>query len=772
MTQLVPIILILLFLLFLILFYCNTEHFGMLKYEYFEITNFKAPPSFTDIGTFKSSNENNNGNRTLKVEKKDIKDIIDKLNSISHHDKRGFHTKHLSDHTNITDNHVHLEQGNLLTFPNYFNAWDKWPGCLPDALYQGSCGSCWAFATVTALSSRFYIETCGDTGCRNYPQLNQQALDHTMDNIEGIYKFNKITITKIVDKIDTNKDGVISEKEWVNIAKTSYEKALSENINESSEAMNILIYILNFHSFGSIRFTSEKPQLYKIIDRAKRTFSDWKDIDNVIVLKKWKEQWFSKPLPLSAEKLIACCYPECYKEMYKSDKTNNPSCSGGSLINAWKIVRDTGTPTSVCTGYNLDDWEEGDDTRGCKETLGPNYSYCSSYSTNNKINSAELMDIITQAEKDGVEPVTINRNVPWINPQIFRFRAKNAYQVKSSMTNIQREIMERGPVTTGYQIYSDFQYEFGTKGMGGQGYKVKGNQDNLVGGSKDSLIYMHIEDGTEPMSGHAITITGWGEYGGIPYWICLNSWGSEWGTSGYTDYNNRSGIPKNMKSGGYFWFVRGINNCEFEDNVVAGQPNLENISYPGTVNNYGWGLPYPDLKDVTLIDKLKTDDSVDKNLRSSDVVEGGGTYIASSKSSSKPSPYIFFWPDERPRYVVGKLLKPVNKNINDITINVSKETANNFLKLIKIQKKPIFIIDDEQLQFNEIIRTENFGNVKNVKNIKNIKYSSTQNEQVIISVFRAVGNTIVDYHKEDSTIIIFPWKELHIGDLEFLESVV
>ena len=91
--------------------------------EYFEITNFKAPTSLTKVES--------NG-RELSTKPEDISDIIKKLKSISHHDRAGFHTEHLEkgeyDHP---ENHIHLEKGNQLTFPEYFNAWINGRGVWP-----------------------------------------------------------------------------------------------------------------------------------------------------------------------------------------------------------------------------------------------------------------------------------------------------------------------------------------------------------------------------------------------------------------------------------------------------------------------------------------------------------------------------------------------------------------------------------------------------------------------------------------------------------------
>jgi len=33
--------------------------------------------------------------------------------------------------------------------------------------------------------------------------------------------------------------------------------------------------------------------------------------------------------------------------------------------------------------------------------------------------------------------------------------------------------------------------------------------------------------------GHAIKVLGWGVEGDVNYWLCANSWGPNWGESGY-----------------------------------------------------------------------------------------------------------------------------------------------------------------------------------------------------------------------------------------------
>lgn len=58
------------------------------------------------------------------------------------------------------------------------------------------------------------------------------------------------------------------------------------------------------------------------------------------------------------------------------------------------------------------------------------------------------------------------------------------------------------------------------------------------------------------VAGHAIKVIGWGEEGGMPYWLAANSWNTDWGDKGF------------------FKIKRGNNECDIESAVHAGHPLL------------------------------------------------------------------------------------------------------------------------------------------------------------------------------------------------------
>jgi len=69
-------------------------------------------------------------------------------------------------------------------------------------------------------------------------------------------------------------------------------------------------------------------------------------------------------------------------------------------------------------------------------------------------------------------------------------------------------------------------------------------------------IYHKTED--SPFQGyHSAKVIGWGSDNGVPYWLAVNSWGTDWGMNGF--YKMR----------------RGTNECGFEDGAVWGVSSTE-----------------------------------------------------------------------------------------------------------------------------------------------------------------------------------------------------
>lgn len=103
-----------------------------------------------------------------------------------------------------------------------------------------------------------------------------------------------------------------------------------------------------------------------------------------------------------------------------------------------------------------------------------------------------------------------------------RYYASEVYEIENSMENIQREIMDNGPLVMVFDVFSDF-----------FAYK-KG-------------VYISTTDQKESL--HAVKAIGWGSENGTPYWLLVNSWGSHWGEQGL------------------FRFLRGHNHCRIESYV-------------------------------------------------------------------------------------------------------------------------------------------------------------------------------------------------------------
>lgn len=118
--------------------------------------------------------------------------------------------------------------------------------------------------------------------------------------------------------------------------------------------------------------------------------------------------------------------------------------------------------------------------------------------------------------------------------------------LKSNIENMQLAIMTDGPIITSLNIYTDLLYYPHMEDV------YQRRSTILVNGQEQRVVYE---------GGHAVVLVGWGETTDddgtvLPYWIALNSWGTDWGKDGY------------------FYIKRGENLCNVEFDAYALFPNL------------------------------------------------------------------------------------------------------------------------------------------------------------------------------------------------------
>lgn len=234
---------------------------------------------------------------------------------------------------------------------------------------------------------------------------------------------------------------------------------------------------------------------------------------------------------LSPTKMIVCSFlkdinintDEETKLALNRQNIKTHACRGNSLTNAWKYLNIIGTNTEECVPYN--------------KSLGNKLDF-RSLSQFQKDEQLPFCNI-TGPMGDMCVDVSFDKYsfFEYGTPARF-YRCLNYYAVggtdidDSDESNIRNDIYTWGPVSTGMIIYPNF-YTF------------------------DSKKEIYEWDGKdEPVGGHAVEIVGWGEQNSKKYWIIKNSWGTDWGRNGY------------------FYMIRGKNDCEIEENVIAGIPNF------------------------------------------------------------------------------------------------------------------------------------------------------------------------------------------------------
>ena len=647
----------------------------------------------------------------------------------------------------------------------------KWPNCMPPAGDQGSCGSCWAFSTLICLSARFF--TCPDPDkC-----VTQGDFEKALNQITEVYKIKKTTLKYLFNILDSNNDGKITKKEWLDnfkkyketIIKVCVTKDCADwdnpdkglvlgpnfNLGYIAEILSFMLnepHISGNDSHRAILLDTVIPIIMECSDdekcipkgetktldeKALAVFNSWA-INNkdYISLDDWTDYYYKRPLNLSVEEMVLCCEPQCEKlipitKSNPKEYKNNPSCKGSSLQNAWYYLYTGGVSSSYCVNYNLKAFKDFP-TPSCKEIQGPGYSYCAGSLPASNWAKTHVSHINQAANDSGFEPVTPNIGLlwdgskikppvkhtarqgeaimEWAAPNLFIFMANKPYSVEKqgSLSNeevIMREIYLNGPVTTGMAIYEDFEFEFAD---------VQGNKGGInwkKGDSIDKLIYNHKSGDITQLYGHAVIITGWGEYkddkGKLhKYWIILNTWGLDWGHIGMPSQDNPTGppdtstskseklcqdmkLPKNCaKGGGYFWMVRGKNTCGVEENVVVATADIDNIIYSNKD------------KDKS---PIMSENTYGGYLFEENPLNGGGQWANAylSQSMIPPSPYTLKWPGKslRPIFNIGKLSKELTTDIN---IMIVDDKLNKILtSLLKYNTGKIEFTPSEQQSYQK-----------------------------------------------------------------------
>ncbi|XP_022089071.1 uncharacterized peptidase C1-like protein F26E4.3 [Acanthaster planci] len=194
--------------------------------------------------------------------------------------------------------------------------------------------------------------------------------------------------------------------------------------------------------------------------------------------------------PLSTQNLLSC------------NSRGQRGCDGGHLDRAWNYMRRYGVVTDQCYPYRS----------GMDETA--------------KMNKYACMLPRHQTSPCPSDDVTSRK-----------YHVSPPYRISGKEEDIKEEIFRNGPVQATLLVKEDF-------------YSYAG------GVYKHSHKLVKKPSKARRKGYHSVRILGWGmdrtdPDNQMPYWLCANSWGSQWGENGY------------------FRILRGQNECEIESFILA-----------------------------------------------------------------------------------------------------------------------------------------------------------------------------------------------------------
>lgn len=223
---------------------------------------------------------------------------------------------------------------------------------------------------------------------------------------------------------------------------------------------------------------------------------------------------------LDVTQILACIEKTTLKKKNNSPSTNSLGdnidmyniTEGYSIYDAWEYIYSYGVSNWNCVSRKtiVDSGLKAPDTLLQKDKPYYYKDYCleTSFSCMRK--------------EDGKK---VARRVYMVD-SIFNIEGKD---MNDRIMNIKYQIAKWGPVAGGFLVYENFMNKY--KGLD---------------------VYEKAEG--KILGGHYVSIVGWGK----DYWICRNSFGADWGLTGY------------------FYMKMGLEDCKLEYNVSSVAPSLPN----------------------------------------------------------------------------------------------------------------------------------------------------------------------------------------------------